>query len=577
MRTRFGLLLAFLFIMTSSALAQTTSFTYQGKLGDNGTPATGNYDFQFSLFDALGGGSQLGTTQTLTNQLVTNGIFSVQLDFVSCPGCSCPTCFNGGARFLAIAVRPTGGGAYTPLAPRQPITSTPYAVKSMNATNATTADGLSVACVNCVTSGQIQSVNGSSVTGAIPVDSVPAGSDNYIQNTVGTQPNAYFDIGGSGHIGGALRIEGTGFFLPDTPSLSLSSSGIFQIDAPFLPSGRFVVKENGNVGIGNGAPTEKLDVAGNARISGNLSATGIISGDGSGLTNLKVINSQQIALLKWYDANQTTTFAVPIVPKVLSFDGEHMWVAAVKMRVSDGAIVNSVTDSGSGSAYDGANLWLAADLPNKVAKIRGSDSTLVARYDVGSQPGAVAFDGANIWVVNNVSNNVTKLRASDGACVGTCTFAVGTFPISIAFDGTNIWVGNGPNKTVTKLRASDGTSLGTIQTIGVPAALAFDGTNMWVVNQGSDTQNGSVMKIRAADNAVLGTFPVGHTAQGIAYDGANVWVTNFDDNTVTRLRASDGACVGSCTFPVGVHPTGIAFDGAHIWVANSGSNTVSKL
>ncbi len=50
MRTRFGFLLAFLSIMTSSALAQTTSFTYQGKLIDNGL-GNAAYDMQFKLFD----------------------------------------------------------------------------------------------------------------------------------------------------------------------------------------------------------------------------------------------------------------------------------------------------------------------------------------------------------------------------------------------------------------------------------------------------------------------------------------------------------------------------------------------
>ena len=38
--------------------AQTTAFTYQGKLTDAGNPANGNYDLQFQLFDSLMGGGR---------------------------------------------------------------------------------------------------------------------------------------------------------------------------------------------------------------------------------------------------------------------------------------------------------------------------------------------------------------------------------------------------------------------------------------------------------------------------------------------------------------------------------------
>jgi hypothetical protein len=31
---------------------------------------------------------------------------------------------------------------------------------------------------------------------------------------------------------------------------------------------------------------------------------------------------------------------------------------------------------------------------------------------------------------------------------------------------------------------------------------------------------------------------------------ANVWVSNSYDNTVSKLRASDGACISPCTFTV---------------------------
>jgi hypothetical protein len=59
-------------------------------------------------------------------------------------------------------------------------------------------------------------------------------------------------------------------------------------------------------------------------------------------------------------------------------------------------------------------------------------------------------------------------------------------------------------------------------------------------------------------------------------DGANVRVTSAASNFVTKLRASDGARLG--TFSVGGQfPTGVIFDGASIWFANGISNVVSKL
>ncbi len=195
------LMLGFLLWASATAFGQGTAFTYQGKLTDSATPANGQYDFQFKLFDTqtVGTGTQLGTTLTVSNVTVTAGIFTVQLDFGACA-----TCFSGAARFLEIAVKPTSGPTFTTLGPRQPVTSEPYAIRSLNAGNATTADGLSVVCVSCVTSSQIGSVNGSAVSGTIPLASVPSGSANYIQNTTSPQSSSNFNISGNGTAGGTV-------------------------------------------------------------------------------------------------------------------------------------------------------------------------------------------------------------------------------------------------------------------------------------------------------------------------------------------------------------------------------------
>ncbi len=180
----------------ASAHGQTTAFTYQGQLSDTGNPATGNYDFEFRLFDVSSGGSQQGSTVQRLNVSVTTGVFTVQLDFGPCA-----TCFNGANRFLEISLRVAGGGVFTQLNGRQQVTSNPYAIKSLSAES---ANGLSVACVNCVTSGQIQSVNGSTVTGAIPVGSVPGGSASYVQNGTIQQATSNFNISGNGTAGGTM-------------------------------------------------------------------------------------------------------------------------------------------------------------------------------------------------------------------------------------------------------------------------------------------------------------------------------------------------------------------------------------
>ena len=42
---------ALLLWISTTALAQSTTFTYQGRLTDGGTPANGMYNMQFRIFD----------------------------------------------------------------------------------------------------------------------------------------------------------------------------------------------------------------------------------------------------------------------------------------------------------------------------------------------------------------------------------------------------------------------------------------------------------------------------------------------------------------------------------------------
>jgi len=108
-------------VAAPSAILVGTSFTYQGRLTDSGSPANGEYDFEFQLYDADSGGGQVGSTVSLEDVTVSNGLFSVDLDFGDV--------FKGAARWLQVGVRPgASSGAFTTLSPLQALTAAPYAL-----------------------------------------------------------------------------------------------------------------------------------------------------------------------------------------------------------------------------------------------------------------------------------------------------------------------------------------------------------------------------------------------------------------------------------------------------------------
>ncbi|HEY1664015.1 MAG TPA: hypothetical protein VGI03_16470 [Verrucomicrobiae bacterium] len=130
-----AILLAFIFISVA-VRAQTTTFTYQGQLNTNNAPANGQYDFQFQLVNV----NNNPVSAPLTNApvTVTNGFFTTTLDFGS-------AVFNGSNYWIQLGVRNFGStGAYTILSPPQPITSVPYAIRAINAANASNAMFLTV-------------------------------------------------------------------------------------------------------------------------------------------------------------------------------------------------------------------------------------------------------------------------------------------------------------------------------------------------------------------------------------------------------------------------------------------------
>ncbi len=122
-----------LFLSAATAFAQTTAFSYQGRLNEMGSPVSGTRYFRFTLFDENGAAIPGATVeQTLT---VTNGVFNTSLDFGAAN-------FPGANRSLQISVKINAGDAYTVLNPRQDILAAPYSIKSKTADNAAQLGGV---------------------------------------------------------------------------------------------------------------------------------------------------------------------------------------------------------------------------------------------------------------------------------------------------------------------------------------------------------------------------------------------------------------------------------------------------
>ncbi|PWU20850.1 MAG: hypothetical protein C5B50_03020 [Verrucomicrobia bacterium] len=184
------------------ARAQSSAFTYQGRLNDTAAPAGGLYDLTFALFNASSGPAQVGNTITNVATPVTNGLFTVTLDFGAAP-------FTGANLWLQISVRTNGNGAFLTLIPRQAITSTPYAIR---AANVSAGGGLSGTYSNTVTfSNSTNTFNGSYFGNGAGITSLDAS-----QLSFGSVPAAA--------LGNAWKISGNSATAPGANFLGTSDN-----------------------------------------------------------------------------------------------------------------------------------------------------------------------------------------------------------------------------------------------------------------------------------------------------------------------------------------------------------------
>jgi hypothetical protein len=229
-----------LIALSTVCVAQTTAFNFQGRLNDGGAGANGNYDLRFKLFDAITGGTDLGSIDRL-NSPVINGIFSTALDFG-------PLAFqNVGNRFIEIAVRPAGSqNAFVVLGGRQQILAVPYSVRAMTSTNADSA-------VNATTAQNSLSLNGLSASNYARLNTSNSG-ELIIDGNIRQSLNANGAVKAMAHVNSDTTIAKCYNSVTNSTTIPCGISvsrfgGLYRVDFSFQVFNRFVSVTPFNSGL----------------------------------------------------------------------------------------------------------------------------------------------------------------------------------------------------------------------------------------------------------------------------------------------------------------------------------------
>ncbi len=263
------------------------TFTYQGRLEQDGAAISDVCDMQFTLIEDTGGGTQEEVITFDSNPgtrdpiIVENGLFQAELDF------SDFTIARGNPVFLEVSVRCPSGSVepYTVLSPTLPITLAPRAGYAEVARTAETAE-------------IAQSVSG------IDGHSLDA-SD-------GSPSNALF-VDADGNVGVGTTSPGSRLHLRNNESeigVKLKASGSWtaelrQTDSSILSlinsnAERLSIAPSGHVGIGTTNPATRLDIvsAGDPMLTVRTSDE---SGDDAGIAIQGARNASTTADVAYVD------------------------------------------------------------------------------------------------------------------------------------------------------------------------------------------------------------------------------------------------------------------------------------
>ena len=310
--------------------------------------------------------------------------------------------------------------------------------------------------------------------------------------------------------------------------------------------------------------------------------------------------SRRAALDQWWNTTPHYDAAVALTtvggfPGSIKSDGADVWVSNIstgsvsRIRASDGRLLETWTaNTASGVLVAMGRVFVTgATNPGALYMIDPSHTAGAAATvaEVGIIPLGIAFDGNRIWTSNfggipkvNTGASVSIITPGPTMPWKVTTVNAGFEQLSgILFDGTNIWVTDSSAGTLLKLDG-DGAIVQTVPVGEGPENPAFDGSNIWVPNSGDD----SLTVVRASDGAVLRTFSAANGNQNglsspeqAAFDGQRILVSNFNGG-LSLFQATDLSVIGNFPTPGVVNPKGVCSDGVNFWVTFAGSGMVGR-
>jgi hypothetical protein len=487
----------------TEAGAQGTAFTYQGQLAISGSPANGNYDFAFGLYNAPSLGTLVGTPVTNKDVAVADGVFTTVIDFTASP-------WNGQALYLEILVRTNGNGTFTPLNPLQPITAAPYAITASNLTG-----NLSVAQL----SGTLPI---SQVGGTLPVSQLPS--------SVLTNKESGITLSGSfsGNGGSLTNIPLTGLDTGGTLGLSSNGFGFVVVSNITVGLDPFLVIPATNLnGLGRvdlvtpNSGDNTLSVLTNTGVGGFVTSATIPVGstpycvavadlNNDGKPDLANVNygSASVTILFNTGGGQFTsnqTVAVGLDPTYIVAVSNLSGVGKTGLVVAnegDGTIT-ILTNNGSGIMT--SNTTLAAGV--------GAFGIAVADFNGDGKPDlAVSIFGGNTLIIYT--------NTGLGTFVSNATLTVGGLPepvlaVDVNHDGwIDLVCANRNDNTLTVLTNNHGvfTLASTVQGVGSVRVLAVGDFN----NDGQPDLvcSSDVNTLQIVFNTGNGTFAPGPSFEG---------------------------------------------------------------